>query len=225
MCMKMSGRAQRLQMMAQMNQEQEAAAQGRAQEDQRQGRLSEGTQAINRLFDPQQLADGSYSGFDDNFYNNYKKKYLDFYNPDIDKQYQNASEKTDFQLADAGTFDSNARAKNQAELVTQRDTAKGQIAAKANTAAGELKTQVGNQKTALLNQLYATENPDIASNQAINSVKTIQNTAPDLQPLGEIMKIAAIGGANAYNAYSNPYARLGTPGASTGKPAAYNVPT
>src|SRR6478609_6129122 len=51
MCMKMSGRAQRLQMMAQANQEQEQATVARAQEDQRQGRLDTGTAAINKLFD------------------------------------------------------------------------------------------------------------------------------------------------------------------------------
>ena len=223
MCMKMSGKAQRLQMMAQMNQEQEAAAQGRQQEEQRQGRLGEGVQAINRLFDPQAIGDGTFSGFDDNFYNNYKKKYLDFYNPEVDKQYATAKERLAFQHADAGTFDSNTANKNFADLTEQYNVGKGQIASKADTAAGELKNQVGQQKNALINQLYSTENPDIATNTALNSVKTLQNTAPDLQPLGDIFKNLVVGGASAYNAYSNPYAKLGNPNANTR--AGYNVPT
>jgi hypothetical protein len=210
--MKMSGKAQRLQMMAQANQEQEQATVARAQEDKRQERLDTGTAAINKLFDPQQVADGSFAGFDDKFYKDYGDKYRANYAGDIGDQYAKATENLDFKAADAGTFDSNVRTKGQADLEKQRQNAVTLVSGKADEAAGALRSQVGAQKTALLNQLFSTENPDIAASQALNSVKTIQNQTPDMQPLGEIIKNIAIGGANAYNTYSSPYNKLGTPG-------------
>lgn len=223
MCFKMSGRSQRLQMMYQQMQEQEQAQVARQTEEDRKGKLDAGVAVINKLFDPQQVADGSFAGFNEEFYDKYKQKYRDNYVPDITDQFTKAQSRVNAQAADAGTYDSNVRTKNLADLEKQRQVATDRVAVKADEAAGGLRNTIGAQKTALLNQLYSTENPDIATSQALNSVKTIQNQTPDMQPLGEVIKNVMIGGANAYNTYSSPYNKLGTPGSSSYGPAARTV--
>ena len=197
MCMKVSGKQARLQMM----QEAQAAAEARQREDERQGRLKAGTSTIDSLF----------SGFGDDFYGKYKDNYLSFYNPEVDKQFGKAKDELTYGHARSGTLNSSAAGTNLADLTYQNDINKAQIASKADAAAAGLRQNVGSQKQAVLSQLYSTENPDIAANTALNSVRTIQNAQPDLNPLGDIFKLAAVGGGAAYNAYNDPYARLGSP--------------
>lgn len=200
MCMKVSGRAARLQMIQDANDAQTA----RTQEDDRQARLQAASDKINKQF----------KQFGSDYYNKYRQAVLDYYNPDVDKQYNKTRQQAIFDYARAGTLGSSQANETFADLQNQYDVNKANVVAKADTATGTQKKAVGDQKNAVIAQLYSTENPNVAANTATNTVRTLANAAPDLSPIGELFKTIAIGGGGFYNAYNDPYARL-TPGTSS----------
>lgn len=150
-------------------------------------------------------------GFDNAFYDKYKSAYLDYYNPDVEKQYTDAKEQLNYAHARAGTLNSSMAGENLADLVYQNDMRKSEVASKADAAAGQLRQNVAQQKSAAINQLYSTENPDIAANTALNSVRTIQNAQPEFSPLGDLFKSAIVGAGSYMQAYNDPWNRMGGP--------------
>lgn len=190
--------------------EEKAAADARERETQRQGRLQTGVSEINRQFDS--TAENAYGGFNDAYYNKFRQAQLDYYMPELDKQFAKAKENLAFDHARAGTSNSSMASKNLADLAYQRDLNAADITSRADNATGEQRRNVNSQKQALISQLYSTENPEVASNLALNSVRTLQNQQPQFSSIGELFKNAVVGAGNAFTAYNDPYARLGRPG-------------
>jgi hypothetical protein len=95
-------------------------------------------------------------GFDDDFYNNYRQKVLDYYNPDEERQYSEAKRDLTYNLARAGTLQSSTAGDKQGELAYNDALQKANIVANANTQTGNLKNQIQANKESLINQLYAT---------------------------------------------------------------------
>jgi hypothetical protein len=195
--------------MANQQQEIDAAEKARVNESDRQARLSQGVGEINRQFDS--TADNAYGGFNDDYYNKFRQAQLDYYQPELEKQYAKSKETLAFDHARAGTTNSSMASQNLADLAYQHDLNSADIVSRADAATGEQRRNVNSQKQALIGQLYSTENPEIASNLALNSVKTLQNQQPQFSTIGELFKNAVVGASNAYTAYSDPYARLGKP--------------
>jgi hypothetical protein len=142
-------------------------------------------------------------GFDDNFYNEYNKGVTDYLLPQVTDQYTDAKNKTEYDLARAGTGKSSAANETFADLAKQKENQETDVRKTADTATGALRTRVANEEAKLQAQLYATENPDVASNQALAAVKNISLDTPNISPLGEVFKTALIGGANAITGYKN----------------------
>jgi hypothetical protein len=142
-------------------------------------------------------------GFGDDFYNNYKNQILDYYNPDLAKQFGKAQDSAMYSLARAGTSTSSAGAALDADLASQNADRSADIANKADQAVGAKKADVAAQKSKAVAQLYATENPDVAANQATAAVRDISLAAPDLSPLAQLFNIAAVGGANIMRGFNN----------------------
>jgi hypothetical protein len=140
-------------------------------------------------------------GINDEFYNKYKQSILDYYTPQVAEQYADAQKELTYRLARAGTLKSSAATENTADLAKQEKLNTGKVKTQADTAAGALKTRVAQEEQNAINQLYATENPDVAANTALASIRDITAETPDLTPLGEIFKIATIGSANALKGY------------------------
>lgn len=200
-----------MQMIYQAQQEQAAAEEARARETERQGRLSTGVNTINRMFNPEQYGGDAMSGFNDAYYDRYRQSQLDYYMPELTKQYDKAKENLTYDHARAGTLNSSMSSQNLADLAYQNDLNKANIISTADNATAQQRANVNSQKQALINQLYSTENPDVASNLALNSVRTIQNQTPQFSTIGELFKNAVVGATNAYSAYSDPYAKMGKP--------------
>ena len=121
-------------------------------------------------------------GFDDAFYNDYKQKVLDYYQPDEQRQYDAAQRDLTYSLARAGTLQSSTAADKQGELAYNDALQKANIVANANTQEGNLKSQIQSNKQSLINQLYSTEDPTLTANLAESSANATRLQDPTLTP-------------------------------------------
>ena len=121
-------------------------------------------------------------GFDDAFYDGYKQKVLDYYQPDEQRQYDAAQRDLKYSLARAGTLQSSTAADKQGELAYNDALQKANIVANANTQEGNLKSQIQSNKQALINQLYSTEDPTLTANLAQSSAAASRLQDPTLTP-------------------------------------------
>jgi hypothetical protein len=142
-------------------------------------------------------------GFDDAFYNKYKQAVLDYYMPQVGKQYKDAGDELTYRLARSGNITSSAGNTATADLAEQNALNQANVRNQADTAAGDLRTQVASEENKAVSQLYATENPEVAANTALSSVRDISLKQPDLSPLSGIFNIASIGGANILKGYQS----------------------
>jgi hypothetical protein len=140
-------------------------------------------------------------GFDDAFYNKYKQAVLDYYMPQVDKQYKDAKDELTYRLARSGNIRSSAANTATADLSTQNDLNQAGVRNQADTAAGDLRTQVASERAKATSQLYATEDPEVAANQALSAVSDISLQQPDLSPLTALFNVATVGGANVLKGY------------------------
>ena len=121
-------------------------------------------------------------GFDDDFYNSYRQKVLDYYNPDEQRQYDSAQRDLKYNLARAGTLQSSTAADKQGELAYNDALQKANIVSNANTQTGNLKSQIQANKQSLINQLYSTEDPTLTANLAQSSANASRLQDPTLTP-------------------------------------------
>ena len=177
--------------------EKQQAAEARQREEERKGRLEQGKGAIDAIF-----AGG---GFDDAFYNKYKGASLGYSLPQLQDQYSKQKEQTTYDLARAGLLRSTAAGQAQADIEMQKAAQEAAIRAQADQGVADLRKNISGQRSAATSQLYATEDPDIAANTAIQSVQQAQLSTPNLQPLGELFKPLVIGAAGAAGAGYNNY--------------------
>jgi hypothetical protein len=152
----------------------------------------------------QQYATGETTGgFDDGYYNDYKQGILDYYQPQVADQFSDAKKELTYRLARAGTLRSSAAASETADLGKQYDLNSANILNKADQGASDLRSNVASERAKIEGQLYASEDPTAASNQALAAVKNISLDQPSLSPLGMLFNLATVGGANALKGYKN----------------------
>lgn len=157
--------------------------------------------------------DRNFSKFGDGYYDQYKQDYSGFYNPQLDRQYGQAVDKTTAALADRGILESSVGAQKFADLGRQNAEARTNIANEGLDAANRLRGQVENAKSSLYSLNEASADP-----QAINAQALGQATAlvapPTYSPLGEVFA-SAIGSLGNYaqarqnrptKTYQSPYA-------------------
>lgn len=142
-------------------------------------------------------------GFDDAFYNKYKQAVLDYYMPQVSKQYKDAGDELTYRLARSGNITSSAGNTATSDLAEQNTLNQANVRNQADTAAGDLRTQVASEEAKATSQLYATEDPEVAANTALSSVRDISLKQPDLSPLSAIFNVANVGGANILKGYQS----------------------
>ena len=149
-----------------------------------------------------QTATGQHEGgFDDAFYNKYKQSVLDYYMPQVNDQYKKAKEQATYGLGRSGNIRSSAANTLVADLAKQNSINEAGVRNQADTAAGDLRSQVGTEEQKAVSQLYATEDPEVAANQSLAAVRDISLKQPNLTPLSALFNVATIGGANIYKGY------------------------
>jgi hypothetical protein len=157
----------------------EEARRAREEEQVRRNRLEEGTNRIRSIF--QQFTPAYYSSLRTNAEN--------YYQPQLDLQYQDAVKALQYSLARQGLLSSSARAQQFANLERTSDQARQEIANRATNLAKQRQSDVEAARATTMNQLYATEDPvyagEVATQQAL-----AQNRPPEYSPLGQIFQSA-----------------------------------
>jgi hypothetical protein len=152
-------------------------------------------------------------GFGDDFYNAYRQKVLDYYQPDEERQYNEAKRDLTYNLARAGTLQSSAAADKQGELGYKDALEKANIVANANTQTGNLQNQIQANKESLINQLYATNDPTLTANLAQSSAAASRLQDPMLTPAASLFTPALSAAGSALGYATSPYGQY-TPNAS-----------
>lgn len=166
--------------------QQAAAAEARAREAERKRRINEGLGRIETAF----------ADFTDPFYNTYRTANLDYLNPQLEDQYEDARRELTFRLARAGQLNSQVAADELADLERQYTERGAEITNRADQAVGALKDRVAATRDTLTSQLYSTEDPETTGSQALSRAATLRATEPTLEPLGQLFQVAAIGLGN-----------------------------
>lgn len=169
-------------------------AEAQAREDARQARLTQGRAGIDQAF----------AGFNDEYYKGVEKRNNDYYNPLIQRQYDEAYRTLMSNLARSGNMTSSSGIRRVGQL---EDTFNQQKAAQAERAAADansIRGNVENNRAQLNSQLDGSvdgSNVDTVTTAAANRANLTANPNP-LQPLGDIFGSLLAQGAN-YVAASN----------------------
>jgi hypothetical protein len=151
------------------------AAAARKDEMQRQNRIRVGTRRINDTF----------GQFDDGFYDDISSSYRDFAQPDLDRQFGDATEKLTFSLARNGMLNSSTRAEQSADLQGDYDKAKVDLESKAKEYATGARNSVEDARTDLISTLQLTGDAVGASNAAVNRATALA-TPPTYSPIAQL---------------------------------------
>ncbi len=142
-------------------------------EAQRESKIKQGQSSI----------DSAFTQFDDPYYAGISKNYEDYYDPQLDTQYNDALNKLTLNLGQQGILQSSEGNRQLAELKRTQDTQKQTIANNAIAAGNTAKQQVAQQK----NQLYAQNNtaadPSAAATAAATAAGSVVSP-PVYSPLG-----------------------------------------
>lgn len=145
-------------------------------------------------------------GFQQPFYDKFKQASLDYNLPQLTDQYDRMRKNITYDLARAGTLRSTAANEAVTDAEKQKAMNEAAIRAKADQETAGLRSSISSQQQQALNQLYATEDPDIAATTAINMVHNANLQMPQQTPLGDLFKPLVIGALGAYNAYGDQQA-------------------
>lgn len=142
----------------------------RQQEAERQARVSQSSQAIDKAF----------GGFGDDFYNSIANAYQQYYLPQVEEQYVTANN----QLRKMGTQSSTYQ-KRVGELATDYERQKAMIAGQSADQAAQQRAKVAQQKAQLLSLAMSGGDPNLIASQAAGTAAGIQ--APQsFSPLGDL---------------------------------------
>jgi hypothetical protein len=153
------------------------AAQARADEQARQGRITEGIGNI----------DSTFSKFDNNFFDKRSKAYSDYATPQLNQQYHNTSNQLAYGLARSGQTNSSEAARQSGVLQGENATARQQVADAATGEAQKARQTVEDNRNNLINQLNATSNPALAATGALREAAVLANQ-PGFSPIGNLFQ-------------------------------------
>jgi hypothetical protein len=176
-----------------------AAEQARAEEAARQGRIQAGTERVNTVF----------GQFNDDYYKGVSDAALNYYKPEVDRQYTDARKALTFNLARGGKLQSTAGADAFRKLSDAKARTDVDVANKSQGYATDVKGKVEGQRSDTLNSLYATADPDAAYSSATNAA-SLASSAPAYTPLNDLFSAFIATGSNAIAAERAGYRGAGT---------------
>jgi hypothetical protein len=167
----------------------------------RQSRIKQGMSRI----------DGAFKGFDDKYYENYATANNEYNMPQAEEQYKTAGDELTFRHARAGTLNSSMSATNIADLAKQNARGRALVLSQGDNAAANLRSRVAAEKSGIMQQLYASEDPDMAANAALTSSKNVGADQPSYSPLGQLFNLPIVGAGNYMQGFNtaNAYRQAG----------------
>ena len=135
-------------------------------------------------------------GLADDFYDSFKNSILDFYQPEVSRQYEDAQSQNLFDLARRGLLRSSRAADAAGDLTREKAEADARVIANAENQTAGLKGDMSRAEQNAISLLQQTEDPTSAYNAAQSEVNAIQNRAPDFSTMGNLFSAALQAGAN-----------------------------
>lgn len=139
--------------------------------------------------------DNAFAGYDDEFYADKKKNYLDYYKPQAQDQYHNAQKSTFASLFDSGLNDSSYGKKATKAVGHQYRDYLTQLSENASNYITGIKSNVLSEQNNLISQLEG-GSATIANANAITNNAMASNPAAQFSPIGELFAQSANLGAN-----------------------------
>lgn len=140
----------------------------REAEDDRQARITEGTGNINSAF----------AGFDDSFFGGIEQSALDFFNPQIDEQFEDTRESLIKNLARQGNLNASTGATQLADLDTEAQKQRVNFADQSRGFATSARADVEGNRSNLLTQLRASADPSAAATSAAAQADILSRPQP-----------------------------------------------
>lgn len=103
----------------------------------------------------QSTVDQAFGQFDDQYFNDFAKTFIDTYKPDLQREFERQRKQTLYGFANAGNINSTAAAEAFADLDRNRQKAEGVLAGKAADAAGRYRQDIAGQKSSALQTLFS----------------------------------------------------------------------
>lgn len=142
-------------------------------------------------------------GFGDKFYQGLEKSYMDFANPELERQFNDARKQLIFALGRSGTLASSSAAQRQSQLEQERARYQTDIVNRARSYSNSARSDVEDARDNLIAQLTATEDPSAAAQGAVQRASVLSRP-PAFDPIGEFAFQAAQG-LNSYLGPQNGY--------------------
>lgn len=152
------------------------AAQARADEQARQQRVREGTKRVNDIFG---------KNFDEPFFEDRRKAYLDYAQPQLQNQYVDAQKQLTYALDRSGLLDSSARAEKSADLQREYDQNSRAVADQALSQQTQARNAVEDARGNLITTLNATGDAEGAANSALSRASALSQPQA-YSPLGQL---------------------------------------
>lgn len=149
----------------------------RADEEARQARVKEGTGNINSIFDRQ---------FTGKFYDGIADSFMNYANPQLKSQHQDANKQLIYDLARSGKLDSSSRATKGGDLQEAFSLGKQQIADQALSQKNDAKNAVEDARAALVSQVNATGDATGATNAARARSTALSRPAGNFSPIADM---------------------------------------
>lgn len=169
------------------------AQRARADEEARKARIKDGTAKIDQNF----------ARFDDAFFDGYRDSYMDFYQPELDRQFGDAKDELTYALARAGTLNSSMAGEKLGDLTSAYDTQRALTLSQANGEAQNLRGQIADEKSSLVALLNATGDSNRAANEALARSQQLFQRQPSYNPIGDVFLGAASGIGSYYAGRQN----------------------
>lgn len=154
----------------------DAAEEARRREEERQARIAEGTQRINTTFD---------SRFNPGFFQQRFQTALDFWMPQLQKQFTDSQRQLTLALSRAGQLNSSVRGEKFADLEEQFDLQSQAIQDRARGLLNEEKANIERSRSGLISQLSSTADASAAAQQANNQARLLSAPA-SFEPLEQV---------------------------------------
>lgn len=136
--------------------------------------------------------DAAFSGFNDDFFNQTRKAYLDFVTPSFDRQAADARQQLEYGLARSGLGNSSAAARERSNLDLEIGTQRQGLAENAESAVMDQRRNVDTARSTLVAQLQGDADAQGAANRAGAQAAALTAMRPAFSPIGELFK--SVGG-------------------------------
>lgn len=151
-------------------------AEAEKRETDRRDRIAAGNKAIDETF----------GQFNDDFYNNRRKAYVDYAAPQLQDEYEQAAKQLSLALSRAGLGQSSEAATRRADLQKRFDLANNTIANTGRDYENDARTKLEGARGDLLTLSSQSADPTLVAQNAISRANTI-NSAPAFNPLGSLL--------------------------------------